>query len=764
MQTWHIHVEGGVQGVGFRPFVYRLAREFNIYGNVSTAPNGVHIHVSANREILQKFTKVLKEKAPPAARVLKIIHRIEKDKIFDHFSIVENNLASKPKLQIPPDFALCDDCRIDVNNKKNRRNNYAFTNCAICGPRFSILEQLPYDRKNTSLNSFEMCEDCQKEYLNTNDRRFYSQTQSCSKCGLKLRWLTNEKKHVNPIEHAVALLVKGKIVAVKGMGGFLLLADATNAKAIKKLRARKNRPIKPLACLFKNIKQLGKFAKISPQEETLLTSPAAPIVLLKIKKKKRDLALKRIAPGLRKIGAMLPSSPILELITKQIRVPLVATSAKVSGAFIAFKNEDALNELSGIADAILSDNLEIKFSQNHSVIAVTPTHGKKIMLRRGLGFAPNINLPNGYLPDNILAMGAETKSAFGFAVSGYPYLSQYLGDTASSSAQQAYNYTFNNFLEMLKPEIEGVIIDNHPNFFSAKKGVEFAKENDANICKIQHHKAHFGAILAEHQLLKSKEQVLGVVWDSTGFGEDGNLWGGEFFTYANQKMQRVHHLGYMPIISKNRMAYEPPVATLSAMWPENPGKVWVRKTFTEEEQLLLPQIAREATQFTSSVGRLFDAVAGLLNIKRFNSFDGESALALQAVAEKSKLKIWHPYCLAVHDNVLESQYLLLNLDADYKNKKPVEDLALRFHQTLVQWIKFVADTQLIDKIAFSGGVFQNSLLVDLIIERLGKTRKLYFHETMPPTDENIAVGQLALSQFISGSKRKSKNTAKITCA
>ncbi len=766
MQTWHIHVEGRVQGVGFRPFVYRLAREFNLHGNVANTANGVHIYINADEEHLYRFIKRLKENAPSAAHILKVSHSLKPEIQFTDFTIVESTAAVKPKLHITPDIGLCEDCRSNLRAKNNKRYHYAFTTCTQCGPRFSLMEHLPYDRETTTMKTFEMCNDCAEEYADVDDRRFYSQTNSCNNCGIELRWLTQEKKHTNPIDHVAALLIKGKIVAVKGIGGFLLLADASNPKAIKRLRERKNRPFKPLACLFKNMKQIKKFARVSPQEEELLTSQAAPIVLLNYKKKKRNLAFKQIAPGLRRIGAMLPYAPVLELIVNEIRVPLVATSGNVSGSPIVYTDDEALRLLSPIADAILTNNRKITFPQDDSVMAVTPIHGKQVMLRRSRGFAPSVNLPENYLPNNMLAMGAEMKSAFGFTASGNTYLSQYLGDTGSYESQQAYNYTFNNLIEMLKPEIKGVIIDNHPNFNTAQKGIEYAKEIGVDVYKVQHHKAHFGAILTEHNLMNNKEPVLGVIWDGTGYGDDGNIWGGEFFTFSNKKMKRVHHLGYMPIISSNRMAYEPPIATLSALWPENPGKVWMRKTFNDEEQLLLPQLAANATRFTSSVGRLFDAVAGLLNIKRFNSFEGESAMALQAAAERSKLQQWQPYCLAVHDNIFESQYLLLNLDSDYKNKKPVEDLALRFHQTLVQWIKFVADTQSINNIAFSGGVFQNTLLVDLITERLGKKRELYFHNIITPNDENIALGQLALAQLKNENQPKttsSKNEFKLTC-
>jgi len=570
MQTWHIHIEGRVQGVGFRPFIYRLAQEFNLNGSVANTPNGVHIYINATKVEVKIFIDNIWERAPQSAFIMNIDHESSEDKTFADFRIIESKNEVKPKLHITPDIALCEECREDLHNQNNRRNKYAFTTCTQCGPRYSLMEKLPYDRETTTMELFKMCNACAEEYTDVKDRRFFSQTNSCSDCGIELSWLTKEKEHTDPIDHVVALLIKGKIVAVKGVGGFLLLADATNNKAIKKIRKRKSRPAKPFACLFKNVKQLGKYAKVTPDEVVLLQSPAAPIVLVKTKKKKRDLAIKQIAPGLKRIGAMLPYAPVLELIINKIRVPLVATSANSGGSPIVYKDNDALRLLDGIADSILTNNRKITFPQDDSVIAVTPIHGKKVMLRRSRGYAPSVNFLENQLPNNLLAMGAEMKSAFGFTTLGNTYLSQYLGDTAGYESQEAFKYTFENLLRIMKPKIEGVIIDKHPDYHTAQEGKKWGKANGIKVCKEQHHKAHFAAVMTEHNLMAQKEPVLGVVWDGTGYGDDGNIWGGEFFSYADKKIERVHHLSYMPVISNNRMAYEPPVAPLLLLvtWPD----------------------------------------------------------------------------------------------------------------------------------------------------------------------------------------------------
>lgn len=760
MQSWHIHIEGRVQGVGFRPFIYRLANAMNIKGEVANTSNGVHIHLVASKVVLDEFIERIRKEAPSASRIVEINYKLKEDKDYESFTIIESHKKTTAKLLITPDIALCPKCKKELLDRNNKRFNYPFTTCTQCGPRYSVMRQLPYDRKTTTMKPFVMCTTCDEEYADVNNRRFYSQTNSCPDCGVNLKWITDAPGDVEPISHAISLLKKGAIVAVKGIGGFLLLVDATNKKAIKTLRKRKNRPSKPFACLFKNIEKVKSYAKVNSKESELLGSAEAPIVLLKIKKSTKDLAFEAIAPGLSTIGAMLPYAPILEMIASKMEVPLVATSANVSGSPIIYKDDDALRLLGGIADAILSNDRQITFPQDDSVVAISPKYQKLVMMRRSRGYAPSLTIPEGRLPNNILAMGAEMKSAFGFTSDGNTYLSQYLGDTSKFESQEAYDYTFKNLTEMMNPEIECVLVDSHPNYNVTQKGIKWANNHERPFIKVQHHKAHFAAVLEEHNLLAQGDPVLGVVWDGTGYGDDHNMWGGEFFRLKNNAISRIHHLGYMPVIGGNRMALEPSVATIAAMWPEMPGKVWMRKRFSPVEQGVLPQLAENAQIYTSSVGRLFDAAAGLLCKKRKNTFEGEAAMALQELAQKSKLAHWDPYCLSLRKNTLNPQYLLSNIDLDKKNQVPVEDLALRFHQTLVQWIAFVSDINMIHKIAFSGGVFQNTLLVDMIFERLGSRHDLYFHNILPPNDENIALGQLAMCKFESSDKNQRNQTQK----
>ncbi len=745
MQSWHIHIEGRVQGVGFRPFIYRLATQMHLVGDVANTPNGVHIHLNATKEVVDEFLYGIKVHAPKAARISAMHCNHTNEKFFTSFNIVESTHTAAPKLLITPDIALCPSCKKELHDSKNVRFAYPFITCTHCGPRYSIMQNLPYDRERTSMNPFTMCPTCTSEFTNQEDKRFYSQTNSCGACGVNLRWLTNEPQQTDPIKHVAKLLHDGKIVAVKGIGGFLLLADATNKKAIERLRQRKHRPTKPFACMFGHVDQIKKYAFVTENEAAALQSNEAPIVLLKRKKISRDLAIEEIAPGLNRIGAMLPYAPLLELISAKSQSPLVATSANASGSPIVFKDDEALRLLGGIADAILTHDREITFPQDDSVVVFTPNFQKKIILRRARGYAPSVDFPENRLPQNTLGMGAEMKSAFGFTANGNTFLSQFLGDTENYESQVSYEHTLDRLIDLIQPQISAVAVDAHPNYFATQKGKEWAAAHNATLHNVQHHKAHFAAVLTEHDLLQQNEPILGVIWDGLGYGEDGNMWGSEFFVFEENNMKRIHHLGNFPIISGNRMAYEPSMATFAAMWPETPGKVWMRKRFTEDEQEAIPQIADHPHQMTSSMGRLFDAAAGLLCCKDLNTYEGEAALSVQVLAEKCKSTAWNPYCIALKDDTLNVQYLLEKMDHDLKNQVPEELIALRFHQTLVQYISLVADMNMIEKVAFSGGVFQNTLLVDLLLERLSEFHKLYFHIQLPPNDECIAIGQIALA-------------------
>jgi hydrogenase maturation protein HypF len=746
MKTWHIHIQGRVQGVGFRPFIYRLAKNFGLNGTVANRHNGVHIVLNAELSQKEDFITVIRQEAPKSARIVEIHTTAIEEEVFEDFSIIESSNHKKPKLLVTPDIALCSDCKQELADESNKRYNYAFTTCTQCGPRFSILEKLPYDRVGTTMNDFEMCPDCQIEYDTVTDRRFFSQTNSCPACGVELSWLKGSNStNTDFIEQVATLIKAGKIVAVKGIGGFLLLVDATNNKAIDELRKRKKRPNKPFALLLSDLDEVEKYVRVTPKEAKLLSSAEAPIVLLTKRKDIRNIAHEEVAPGLTRLGVMLPNAPILELIAKQVNRPLVATSANITGSPIIYKDQEAVHFLGSIADAILTNNRKITFPQDDSVAVFSKHHEKQVLYRRSRGYAPSVPLKDHTLPNNMLAFGAEMKSAFSFTSKGNTYLSQFLGDTSSYESQQAFDTVFTNLMDIMQPKIEAVVVDKHPDYHTSLVGQAWAKYHDVPLIKVQHHKAHFAAALTEHQLLNAEKPILGVVWDGTGYGDDGAIWGSEFFTYANHEMTRVQHIAYYPHLFADRMAKEPAIATMAIMHPELPGKVWQRKHFSEKEQEIIPRALDRFTLKSSSMGRLFDAVAGLFGICTKNTFEGEAAMLLQVEAEKSTVTDWAPYCLPIENGQLNASYMLNKLLEEQREGKSIPELALRFHQTLVQWIAWVANMAEAEKVVFSGGVFQNTLLVDLIYERMGDVNELYFHKLLPPNDENIAIGQIAMT-------------------
>ena len=745
MQTWHIHIEGRVQGLGFRPFVYRLANQLKLTGHVSNTTDGLHIIINAGERMVDDFIRLIERDRPTSSKILCIQKRIIEFQSFDDFSIVESQGQSSTRLLITPDIALCENCRKELTDKKNRRSGYAFITCTECGPRYSVMKSLPYDRQTTTMHPFTMCQTCSDEYNDVDDRRFFSQTNSCPECGISLKWLTEENDDGKTIDYASTLLTKGKILAVKGIGGFLLLADATNPVVVNTLRNRKNRPSKPFACLFRDIKKLKKYVDLNKEEKDLLRSPEAPIVLVKIKDE-GDLAVSDIAPGLKRIGAMLPYAPILQLIADRFRKPLIATSANASGSPIVYQDDEALRLLSTIADAILTNNREVAFPQDDSVLAFSTDHSQKIMLRRSRGYSPSVDFPSSLLPDKNLAFGAELKSAFAFTTEGNTYLSQYLGDTSRYESQESFNHVFSGMTKMMNSKPESLIVDNHPNYHTSQLGKEMAKNERKKLCSYQHHKAHFASLLAEHDLLESEEKILGVIWDGTGYGDDGHIWGGEFFNFEKLEMKRIGHLKYYPHLANNRMAREPKVATLAAMYPDLPNANWLMNHFDKPELDMLKEVISNESLMTSSVGRLFDAVAGLLEVKTENSFEGEAAMALQALAEDSMRRGWNPYNAVSRSGELDVRKLMSIIRLDVLQSLN-QDIALKFHQTLVQWIMTMCKKEKASHVGFSGGVFQNSLLVDLIFDKMSSSYRLYFHEILPPNDENIAIGQLALKKI-----------------
>ena len=763
METYHIHINGIVQGVGFRPMVYQLAKQMQLNGFVKNGSDGVHVFFNASEDVANSFFKKIILDAPKQSKIISSELRKSNYKNFTGFSIVvEDDDNCRKQVLMSPETAICTYCRNEMHDITNRRYRYPFITCTQCGPRYSIINDLPYERHGTSMQKFTMCKRCNDEYNNVTDRRFFSQTNSCADCGIELSLHENNADIVSNNSEEILLRIKqllreGKIIAVKGIGGYLLLCDANNAATIQVLRSRKHRPRKPFAILYPDIETVRNNFEVNKQEKGLLESGDAPIVLLFPKQEAfNHLAVKNIAPGLKRLGIMLPYSPLLELISNDYVKPLIATSANISGSPIIYKDDDALAYLFEIADYIVSYNRAIIIPEDDSVVQVSKHSGKKIILRRSRGYAPSFldyeprsNGSSGRAQKNlcVLSTGAFLKSSFTLSVNGNVFISQFLGSGESYESQQMYKDTVKHWLKMYDVKPDVIIADKHPGYFSHQYAVGLSEEFKSNIQFIQHHEAHFAAVLAENDLLQSTEPVLGVIWDGTGLGEDGNIWGGEFFKYENNEMLRCYHFDYFPAIAGDKLALEPRIAALCVSNDAWPYPETLKEKFTEAEWNTYQSLINTTTLFSSSAGRIFDAVASLLDISDKQTYEGEAAMYLQALAEEY-----------VNDNgfVMDDSYfkedshyyriptatLIQGIVIDIKRGKSKSYIAAKFHYSLVVLIDIVVKNIGVEKICFSGGVFQNALLVDWIQNEYSNKYQLYFHKNLSPNDENISFGQM----------------------
>ena len=754
MKSYHIHIKGRVQGIGFRPFIYNLAVRNGLTGTVSNTRDGVHILVNCELCSVSKFTSEIKQSSPSQAVITSIQVNEVEQRAFENFTIIESLIDGTPDLLITPDFAICENCRSELLDPANRRQNYPFITCTHCGPRFSIESALPYDRHRTSMETFKMCKACKQEFYDPSDIRFYSQTNSCAECKIS-QWLVDSNgrnidlNDSELIEFTCKKIEDGHIVAVKGIGGYLLICDAQNEEKVQELRKKKHRPYKPFAMLYPDLDKIKRDFTVSDDELQELCSAMAPIVLLQPRRTKTtSLLLKNIAPGLDRLGVMLPYAPVLLLISKMLKKPLVATSGNIKGSPIIYDNEEAVKTLSRFADFLLLNNRKIQVPQDDSVVKFSSNHMQKAVIRRSRGYAP------GYLQEaidtsfgkKVLAMGALLKSTFSIWNLGRCHISQFLGDTTEFDAQISYEKTLWHFMELLQFKPEVILVDKHPAYFSTQFGRELAATYEIELKEIQHHKAHFWAVLAENNLLHKDEKCLGVVFDGTGMGNDGAVWGGEFFMYDSAKIERISHLKYFPHILGDKMAREPKLSALSLLHSTALNYNLEKDKFTEDELEFYDKVLENSSLNTSSVGRLFDAVSSLLDFCHINTYEGEAAMYLECAAKKhfSKLKVFKEYYAfeILKDGSIDLVRLTSGIIEDVVNGIDREEIAAKFHNMLVQIIRNVAENEGVRSLAFSGGVLQNCLLIDLIIRDLGKDFNLYFHRDLSPNDECISYGQL----------------------
>ena len=753
-----ISVCGVVQGVGFRPFIYRLAHEHNLKGWVRNTSGNVEIEVEGDDETFDNFLADLEAKAPPMAHIERVEATFYPVKGYTEFEI-HKSLSQEGKYQlVSPDIATCEDCKREIFHPTDRRFRYPFTNCTNCGPRFTIIEDIPYDRPKTTMRKFQMCPECQQEYDDPLNRRFHAQPNACPKCGPSLELVNSNG---NPIEYSDAIKVAseflkaGKTLAIRGLGGFHLACDATSEKAINLLRTRKRRLFKPLAVMMSTLEDIERHCLVSVEERRLLQSPQCPIVLLRWKHNSSNIS-PAVAPNLNYLGVMLPYTPLHHLLLRETGIPLVMTSGNLSEEPIAKDNDEALIRLSGIADYFLFHNRDIFARYDDSVYMV---EGVPQAIRRARGYAPYPTfLP--FKSKQILACGAELKNTFCLTKDEHAFLSQHIGDMENEETLEHFENTIELYKKLFRIEPEIMAYDMHPEYLSTKYALDFGSEQGLSLIPVQHHHAHIVSCLVEN---KVEEPVIGVAFDGTGYGTDGTIWGGEFLLADWRSFQRVGHLEYVPLPGGETAIRKPYRMALSYLYTLLGEDFLLEglplsKVEPTELALIKQQLKRGVNSpLTSSAGRLFDAVSALVGVREEIDYEAQAAIELEMLApnevDEPALKAY-PFSIIEHQEVrvVKLGELFNTVVQDVKNQVPIPIISLKFHNTVAQIItkmcKLIARETGITQVALSGGVFQNRLLLKLATAALDREGfSVLTHHLVPCNDGGISLGQAVIAHF-----------------
>ena len=754
-------ITGIVQGVGFRPFVYRIAHDLDLTGWVRNTPAGVEIEVQGAIDRLNAFEDALQNKLPPLAVVTS---RTSSDIVAidgERFFTILASGTGRADIQIAPDAAVCSDCLREMNDPSDRRYRYPFITCTNCGPRFSIITGTPYDRPKTTMAGFPLCPDCRSEYENPLDRRFHAQPIACHVCGPQVRLLTSAGEqittHDEAVTRSVELLESGAILAIKGIGGYHLAVDASNHAAVDRLRARKKRDEKPFAVMVASLAAARELALMSDMEERLLSSPEAPIVI--VKKRASTPLSPLIAPNNGWLGLMLPYAPLHHLLfashpssltPHHLLTALVMTSGNISDEPVVFEDHVALTSLAEIADYFLLHDRPIHIRCDDSVMRVF--QDQPLFYRRARGYAPRaVTLPFPVPP--LVATGAELKNAICLADGDRAVLSQHIGDLQNIPTFDSFVHAVTHLSDTLEIKPELIVCDLHPDYLSSR----FAGDSGLPCVQVQHHHAHMASCMAENNL---DGRVIGIIFDGTGFGPDGTIWGGEFLVGDYDGYHRAGHFRPVPMPGGDAAVREPWRMTMAYLFQALGDDVFlidhpVARILPESEQSLFALMLRRGinSPLTSSCGRLFDAVAALLNLRHFVSYDGQGAIELEAVAELADQVECYSYnVVSSNDAPLQLDFSPLLTDIVHDISNGVEDsiIAHRFHQTVasaaVDICLRISDSTGLDRTILSGGVFQNRLLSEMIYTALvNRGLQVFTHRLVPPNDGGIALGQAAIA-------------------
>lgn len=761
-----LRVRGIVQGVGFRPFIYSLAKRYFLTGFVLNDTSGVKIEVEGEVKKTKDFLDKIKLEAPPLAMIEEINCHQLLPKGYSAFEIKRSKKEKEKFIPLSADISICADCLRELFDKDDRRYHYPFINCTNCGPRFTIIKDIPYDRAHTTMKEFKLCPKCQSEYENPSDRRFHAQPNACPLCGPRVSLFDNKRRKIQtdkPIKKAAYLLKKGFIVAVKGLGGFHLACDAASKKAVTTLRKRKYREDKPFALMAMDIKEIREFCEVSDAEEKLLLSPRRPILLLR---KRKECSLPdELAPQNKYLGMFLPYTPLHYLLLNETGLILVMTSGNVSDEPIVYKNKEAFKRLEKIADYFLINDRKIEIRTDDSVTRVFKK--KEMLIRRSRGYAPQPIRVRTFFDEPILAVGGELKNTFCLARENYAFLSHHIGDLENLSALISFEEGIEHYSKIFHISPKIVASDLHPDYLSTQFARKYCRSSSFSpeLVFVQHHHAHIASCLVDNGVEPSgsfneERKVIGVAFDGAGLGDDGAIWGGEFLVADLANFVRVASLKYLPLPGGEKAIKEPwrmAISYLNEVYGDDFQSLdipFLKSIDKDKLDILLKIIKRRINcPLTSSVGRLFDAASALTGVRNKINYEAQAARELEMLACEEE-EGSYPF-LTTEENglfIIDTGPIIESIVNDLLEKEKREKIAARFHNTIAEVIEQTCsrlrDRFNLNEVALSGGVFQNIFLLERTFRRLNSSGfGVYIHQRVPSNDGGISLGQAVIAHY-----------------